>query len=458
VKRTKLIAARAEKCLTLEKAAELIGCVANTLSRWEQGVMTPCAYNRARLCTFYGKPAEALGLVEADEVIPVTDLSALPDNIQKILHADLTTRLMTLVCTPHDNQRHLQHVLSQTIEEFTMNTGHDAALTRREALRRLATLPMLLSASGSFQRPAEDILNQYAAGITACEHLSGGKYQDMALAFSLLSAYAPVLKAIVKESSSYRKQAASLLTQCYLLTDVLGFHVESPTVAIAKGYAQLAVTYSQESGDLILRLRALRALTWDYDHIKQPQLALKTIEQAKYLIERSRTPIPPSMRSSIYSTLAAIQAKNGVSATSVLGLAQEAFFTPPADGENLVHVSFSYAKLIGNIGLTQYYRREYQEALDAFAKVIDPNDLSTKVTMPIRTHVGLLNDQTLAALKSPTRDMEQVIASWKAALQGAITLQSQQRFEEACTVYEVMEGVWPGEPRIRELRDLLVHW
>ena len=339
-----------------------------------------------------------------------------------------------------------------------MNTGHDAALTRREALRRLATLPMLLSASGSLQRPSEDTLNQYAAGITACQHLSGSNHQDMALAFFLLSAYAPVLKTIVKDSSLHRKQAASLLTQCYLLMDVLGFHVESPTVAIANGYAQLAVTYSQESGDLVLRLRALRNLTWAYNHIKQSQLALKTIEQAKYLIERSRTPVPSQMRSSIYSTLAVIQVKNGVSATPVLGLAQEAFFTPPGDGENLVYVSFSYAQLMRNIGITQYYQREYQEALDVFAQVIDPNDLSAKVTMPMLTHIELLNTQTLAALKSPTRDMEQVITSWKAALQRAIILQSQQRFEEASTVYEVMEGVWPGEPRIRELRDLVVHW
>jgi tetratricopeptide (TPR) repeat protein len=199
-------------------------------------------------------------------------------------------------------------------------------------------------------------------------------------------------------------------------------------------------------------------LTWAYNHIKQSQLALQTIEQAKSLIERSRTPVPSQVRSSIYSTLAVIQVKNGVSAMSVLGLAQEAFFTPPSNGENLVHVSFSYAQLMRNIGITQYYQREYKEALDVFAQVVDPNDLSAKVAMPIHTHVELLNTQTLAALKSPTRDMGQVIKSWKAAIQGAITLHSQQRFEEACTVYEVMEGVWPGEPRIRQLRDLVVHW
>jgi hypothetical protein len=54
--------------------------------------------------------------------------------------------------------------------------------------------------------------------------------------------------------------------------------------------------------------------------------------------------------------------------------------------------------------------------------------------------------------------MEQVIVDWKAGIQGAITLQSQQRFDEACMAYEVMTGIWPGEPSIRALRDLIQHW
>ncbi|MBV9691998.1 MAG: helix-turn-helix transcriptional regulator [Ktedonobacteraceae bacterium] len=457
IKRAKLTAARAEKCLTLENAAELIGCAANTLSRWELGRMTPSAYNRARLCAFYGKTPEELGLVE-EQSAPVSPLSALPDTVQAFLNADLTTHLLALVCTHQADGRLLQNVLARTIEEFPMTTGHDAVLTRREALRRLAMLPVLFSSRDSTRKAVHDTLVQYAAGITACEYLGRGDHEDIALAFSLLTAYVPVLRTIVKDSSMYRKEAAGLAAQCYLLIDVLGFHMESPTVAIAKGYAQLAVTYSQESGDTVLCLRALRNLTWAYNHIKQFEPALQTIERARLLMEQSRTPLPPQLRSSIYSTLAVIQVKNGVSATPVLGLAQEAFFGPPGDSENLVHVSFSYAQLMRNIGITQYYQAEYKEALQSFAQVIDPNDLSAKVVMRSTTHVGLLNTQTKATLKSPNRDLEQVIALWKAALQGAITLQSQQCFDEASMTYEVMEGVWPGEPRIRELRDLVVHW
>ncbi|MBV9705847.1 MAG: helix-turn-helix transcriptional regulator, partial [Chloroflexi bacterium] len=93
MKRTKLTAARAEKCLTLEQAAELISCASNTLSRWELGLMTPSAYNRARLCAVYGKTPEELGLVE-EQSVPMSALSALPGTVQAFLNADLTTHLL----------------------------------------------------------------------------------------------------------------------------------------------------------------------------------------------------------------------------------------------------------------------------------------------------------------------------------------------------------------------------
>lgn len=50
-----------------------------------------------------------------------------------------------------------------------MHTSHKAALTRREALLRLAILPHLFLGSGNAQRSIENILRQCAAGIAACQ-------------------------------------------------------------------------------------------------------------------------------------------------------------------------------------------------------------------------------------------------------------------------------------------------
>jgi tetratricopeptide (TPR) repeat protein len=460
MKRVKLVAARAEKHWTLIEAAERIGCAPNTLSRWELGTLTPSSYNRARFCAVYGKEATELGLAEEDHIMLVNSPHTMSE-IKAFFNTDFTMLLIAQIYTSRDSIQRLQRTLAQAIEEFTMNASHEVALTRREALQRLAMFPAALIAAGNIQRqPIEDTLKQCAAGTTACGYLSKGKHEDLALAFSMLSAYLPVLKTIVRDSSLYRKDAANLVAQCYLLKHVLGLHIESPEIVIAKDYARLAVVYSEESGDFLLHLTALRNLTWAYNHIKQYQQASKTIRKAQSLLERHNQPVPSHIASSIYSASAVIRVKNGESVDSSLQLAKESFFAPSvADPANEhFYVDFGYAQLMRDVGLTHYYRADYTGALASYAEIFDPENLSPRVAMPERIRVEVLHNQVMAALKSPTRDMEQVVKIWTANLQGAIGLKSQQRFDEACTAYEVMSGIWPGEARIRDLRDLIQHW
>jgi tetratricopeptide (TPR) repeat protein len=414
--------------------------------------MTPSAYNKARLRAVYGMTDEELGL--AEEVLP--EHLKFGRDFQSLLESDATMRLMALVFTPHCNYKELQLVLVRTIEELSMNTGHDAALTRREALQRLAMLPLLLSMSGGRPRPMDDTLNQLAAGITSCEYLSRGNYEDMSLALSMLSSYLPVLKTIASESSTYRKQATELIAQSYLIKHVLVLHVGNPGEATRDG--KLAVTYSKESGDVLLQVTALRRLTWSYLQDKQPRQALKTIEQAAYLINKSQVSLAPQVCSGIYSTLAVIQAKNGLSTTSALEQAQRFFFEPAAETDARIQGDFNYAQLMRNDGLARYHRGYYSDALKAFAQVIDPNTLSSKVAMAKRTRVELLHYQTMATMKSPERDLERAIVLWVAEVREAAALRSQKSFDEATMAYEVMQGVWPGEARVLDLRDLLVHW
>jgi hypothetical protein len=64
----------------------------------------------------------------------------------------------------------------------------------------------------------------------------------------------------------------------------------------------------------------------------------------------------------------------------------------------------------------------------------------------------------LSSLKTENRDMDRVIHLWTASITGAKALQIEQTFNDALTIYEFMEFVWPGEQRIAELRDYIVHW
>ena len=83
-------------------------------------------------------------------------------------------------------------------------------MSRREALRRLATLPLLplhLNALTPTETALpEAVLAHCSAGVVACWYLRKGK--QLSFADSTVSAYIPTLKAIVASSSHYRKEAA----------------------------------------------------------------------------------------------------------------------------------------------------------------------------------------------------------------------------------------------------------
>src|SRR5260370_15740958 len=104
-------------------------------------------------------------------------------------------------------------------------------MTRREALRRLAAIPLVtMSLSGArpvLRGPIEDIMAQCAASIAACWELSKSKDDsDLPLAFKGASVYLPTLKSIVVESAKHRQAAASLVGQCELLRTLLGWHLQ----------------------------------------------------------------------------------------------------------------------------------------------------------------------------------------------------------------------------------------
>jgi len=54
------------------------------------------------------------------------------------------------------------------------------------------------------------------------------------------------------------------------------------------------------------------------------------------------------------------------------------------------------------------------------------------------------------------RNMEQCINLWVQSIEGTKKLQSQQRMNEALQIYAIMRAVWPGEKRIKDLRDYLL--
>lgn len=56
------------------------------------------------------------------------------------------------------------------------------------------------------------------------------------------------------------------------------------------------------------------------------------------------------------------------------------------------------------------------------------------------------------------RDMDRAIALWTQGIEGAKAMQSNKHYTDALVAYTAMKAAWPGESRIKELREYTTHW
>jgi len=455
-----LAEARDRKMLTQQEVANLVGVEFNTISRWETSRATPRGRNLRTICDVLGITMTELGIEEDEEI---DEESPPPKETALFTLGDLTMQLLALpsLCR---NFVEIQDRVAIILEEYDMtNTDVDALVSRREALHRLAGIPVVmmgLTASHPVLRwPKPEIINQCAASVSACWELSRSKDgTDLTKAFKGVSAYLPTLEAIVKESSArYHKEAASLVGQCYLLKMLLGWHTEGHDKALQ--YANEATLYSREAGDTTLWLAVQDYASWmHYYDRRYTRIALRTAEQTVPML-KDKGALPPRLMSGLYSTLAVMQAKNGQKASATLKKAADAFFANGGNEEHrFLYMDYGQSELILNDGMVMYYEQDYARALDSFGQIMDLQTLAMKRPLPERSKIEMLNLMALSTLKSTERDMEQALHFWHPAIEGAKALQSEQRFEEASMTYEIMEALWPGEKTIKGLRELAVHW
>jgi transcriptional regulator with XRE-family HTH domain len=479
---SKLAQARIQKDLTQAQVAEYTGVDVGTVCRWEKGTHQPYLRHVKKLCDLFGQSAQELGLAPSEPVVtplPVVPVASFKDGsfFASYFQQDVELRLQYIIsdwlyCEKPSGASSalLQYRLSQELGDISMNeqseqNHRDANISRRAALRRLALFPIhawgLDALNATPKWKPEDILPHCAAGITACKHLSEGQAEDMSLAYGVLTTYLTPLKEIVDQSSMHREEAAGLVGQALLLKATLGVHREGPKRAV--NYAKQAAIYSKESGNIPLQLTTLKLLAWTYALDRQEGQALTTISQAQSLLQKQQKkgiPIHPLTQSSIYGGVAKWQARNGQEKDAIATI-RNAFdaFHSPEEGFAVTYVDFNYSTLILEDGMTHYHLGQYEKALEIFDQAIDLKTLAPKVPASSeRVRVEIINHEALTSLKSPNKDMELSIQLWKAGIQGAIDLRSEQRFGEALTAYDIMQALWPGDRRIKELRDLTRHW
>jgi hypothetical protein len=401
-----------------------------------------------------------------DAFVSISTLQDVPDELQAFISSHMATHLWHLAHMPHptcdDKRRHIW----QAIKEFdTMNsTNKNYHITRREALCSLATLPMLtlgLSWSGgSTLEPSQygTAVAHCAASLEACWELyQSDNSGDLMLAFESVSKYLPALETIARDSSQYRKEALDLAVRYALLKTILGWHCASPLATIQ--FAKDAVVLSKETNDISLQLSAYNKLAWAYFYDKKYMLAFTTAQEAENHLQRyyqlpSAQPLHPCVQGGIYSTLALMQARNGRSPDVALGKATE---VDPGD-EIYAGMDFTRSTQLLESSWVHYYHGDQAKVLKILEQRIDPETLSPKIPQTEIGRVETIHIMALSSLKAKDRDMEKSMHFWRAAMEGAKTLQSEWGFSEALAIYEFMEFVWPGEQRITDLHDLIVHW
>ncbi|HLZ62359.1 MAG TPA: hypothetical protein VKR06_35895 [Ktedonosporobacter sp.] len=378
---------------------------------------------------------------------------------------NMTMHLWDLAHLAHTTCDEKQQSIQQAIKEFdAMNTSNkNYQITRREALCSLAALPMVtlgLKGSGGAVQPAQygTALAHCTASVEACWELSrSGDANDLTLAFQCVSKYREILETIASNSSQYRSEALKMAAHCALVKTYLGWHHAGPTATIQ--YAKDALGLSKETDDISLELSAYSKLAWAYFYDKKYLSALTIAQDAdaclqQYTQRSNAQPLHPCIQGSTYRNLALMQAKNGRSPDRTLGKAIE---IGPAD-ESYAFMDGKSTVFLLETGWIYCYQGDQVKAMETLGQRVDAQTFSPKIPQSERGLVEAINIMALSSLKAKDRDMEKVIHLWKAGATGAVKLQSEQRFNEALTTYELMEVVWPGEQRVSELRDLIVHW
>ena len=457
MERSPLARLRMQKHWTQAQAAQQLGVSERTYHEWEKGDVLPHPSNIERLCRVFDCSEVELGLRRDLSPVHAPSEQTATDEAHLFLASDPTMRLLSLAFLPL-NYHQIQWEVIKLLEEQSMQKD---PMTRREALRRLATLPIVTLHLNAFTPTAtalpETVLSQCSAGVVACWYLRKG--EEPSFADSAVSAYIPTLKAIITTSSQYRKEAADILVQCYLLKAALSWDVTTPTDGI--GYAQQAEAYSQIAEKPLLQVAALRAQAAALCYANQWGHALTTGLQARQIMETThKNLISPLTRSYVYAGLATYQAYHGQKQDALTSLkkAHMAFFAQSDTDAVPLWIDHSVGNLLLNDGLTHAHLELYTGAVDSFGQV--EQKYATDAAIPFGCRVEIQIEHVMAEVSrdDQARDMDRAIALWTQGITGAKTMQSNKHYTDALVAYTAMKAAWPGEGRIKALRELTLHW
>lgn len=336
-----------------------------------------------------------------------------------------------------------------------MNQNNEPELSRRNILAMMLGLPLSLLPStlseGISIPMTEEVLSACSMATSVCWNLMN--VREFGEVASILAIYLPALEMAAQKYSRYQERAADITSQCYRLKGILALHFIN--LKAREAYCEQAKYYSRIARNVSLEVAALTSLASTFYYHKEPIKAAYSYREAL----SHQKEITPLQLARLHAELAVVSAQLGQEqeALSYQSIAHRIYPEHPEQDLSFFYAEFSPASAILEEGLvylalTSHYpnRRYAQRAWNAFVQI---ESLQSQAIVPERIFYEILNHQAEVALA--LRDRELFCSLMQRAIPGARHLNSQQRRQEAITIYnDASHNVWPHELQVRELKDL----
>ncbi|WP_149404028.1 hypothetical protein [Dictyobacter arantiisoli] len=353
----------------------------------------------------------------------------------------------------------LQTTLHQQMMSLD-DAKHPVNTLRRHILLTLAALPVGLLVGGGISKGIQDLspdewLPHCSASVTACWHLMAMEGNDILMVEHYITHYLHVLMDWAERPSKYQSSAAYYATQSFLLLGLVALHKLPAPLNTLERLTQctFAVKYARMSQDKILLVTALthygNAL---YDRHHLPEM-LKTYVEA----DSHRSAIPDVLQSKVSLELAHAYAQHGMMKESLYALNQaQDLFPGSVEAPPFLQKDYGRHSLLLFSGLTYVDISRHAEkskythqAANELAKVDHPGT----DRIPQRFLVEIRNQQALAAVHDQNfDDFERYL---KLGVEGARSLKSEKRRQEAFSTLLAAGRAWPHESRkVLQLAEL----
>jgi len=224
-------------------------------------------------------------------------------------------------------------------------------------------------------------------------------------------------------------------------------------------YAEKALTFCEETGDILLQLSAYTKLGWAYFRGRRYTQAYKIMQKGESVLQshqrkKNKLPLPTGMIGKFNSGYALVQASIGISPDRALGIATD---SEPLNGR-IALAEFTPTTKWLEAARICCTKGDYKQTQVWLEKRINWETLSPVIPQTERGRIEAINIMTNALLQSPRRDLGKIITTWRVGIEGAKAYKNEIMYQEAVANFEVMKVLYPGEQAVMKLAPLTEHW